>query len=37
MLSLYVLIVLNKVPEFLLAFLCQELTEEEEEDEVVVK
>lgn len=32
-LSFDVLIALNKVPELLLALLCQELTEEEEEDE----
>lgn len=32
MLSFYVLIGLYKVPELLLALLCQELTEEEEED-----
>lgn len=32
-LSFDVLIALNKVPELLLALLCQELTEEEEDDE----
>lgn len=32
MLSFYVLIGLHKVPELLLALLCQELTEEEEDE-----